>query len=121
MIATDLATLKMAFKSRPPHCRELRPPPPIIKGQEEYGIEEILKSRKRGRGYQYLVKWKNYPHSENSWEPARTNAKRLLSEFNKRHGIHTRAVPIFEAGHWDYLIQRFKPSQESLPKAVVTM
>jgi hypothetical protein len=32
-------------------------------------VEEILKSRKLGRGTQYLVKWKEYPRSEATWEP----------------------------------------------------
>ena len=103
----------------PLHRRELHPPPSIIKGHEEYVVEEILKSRKRGQGYQYLVKWKDYPHSDNTWEPERnlTNAKELLSTFKKRN-ITTRAlntVPIFPSGYWDQLIDRYKPKIESLP------
>ena len=40
-----------------------KPPPDLIDGEEEYEIEEILQSRKNGRGckVQYLVKWKGYP------------------------------------------------------------
>ena len=45
------------------------PPPEIINGEEVYQIETILKHRKRGRGYQYLIKWEGYPISEASWEP----------------------------------------------------
>ena len=46
-----------------------RPPPDLINGEEEYEIEEILQSRKFGRGrkIQYLVKWKGYPDLENQW------------------------------------------------------
>ena len=46
-----------------------RPPPDLINGEEEYEIEEILQSRRFGKGrkVQYLVKWKGYPESENQW------------------------------------------------------
>ena len=47
----------------------MRPPPDLIDGEEEYEIEEILQSRRHGKGrkVQYLVKWKGYPESENMW------------------------------------------------------
>ena len=46
-----------------------QPPPDLIDGEEEYEVEEILDSRKHGRGrkVQYLVKWKGYPSSDNQW------------------------------------------------------
>ena len=44
------------------------PPPDIIDGEEVYQIETILKHRKRGHGYQYLIKWEKYPILEASWE-----------------------------------------------------
>jgi hypothetical protein len=31
-------------------------------------VEEILKHRKHGRGYQYLIKWKNYLKGERTWD-----------------------------------------------------
>jgi hypothetical protein len=43
------------------HRREEWPAPQIVSGYEEYEVEEILKHQKRGRGYQHLIKWKNYP------------------------------------------------------------
>lgn len=54
------------FKTRVPE------PPPAIKmddGGIEYEVEKILKKRPRGRGYQYLVKWKGYSADEASWLP----------------------------------------------------
>ena len=33
-----------------------QPPPDLIEGKEEYEVEEILDKRKRGCGFQYLVK-----------------------------------------------------------------
>jgi hypothetical protein len=109
-------SLLSPYHEPPPHRRENRPPPKLVNGREEYEVEAILKSRKRGRGFQYLVKWKDYPHSDNTWEPARnlTSAKQLLNDF-KRRTITTGAVPIFPLGHWDYLSNRFKHTHNSLP------
>ena len=48
------------FPSRvtPPH------PPMEVDGELEFVVEEILDSRRRGRGLQYLVCCQNYPLSE---------------------------------------------------------
>jgi hypothetical protein len=35
-----------------------------------YRVEKIIKRRKVGNTIEYLVKWLNHPHSENSWIPA---------------------------------------------------
>jgi hypothetical protein len=45
------------------------PPPELVEGEEVYEVETILKHRKRGRGWQYFVKWRGYPISDASWEP----------------------------------------------------
>ena len=41
----------------------------ITDSKEEYEIENILDARWHGRGHklQYLVHWKGYPHSNDSW------------------------------------------------------
>ena len=39
----------------------------VIKTDDVYKIETILKKRKKGRKVQYLVKWLGYPESFNSW------------------------------------------------------
>ena len=44
------------------------PPPDLVEGEEAYEVETILNHRKRGRGYQYLIKWAGYPITEASWE-----------------------------------------------------
>src|SRR6266478_4390040 len=49
-----------------------RPPPDLIEGEEEYEVERIIAHQVFGRSkcLQYLIKWKGYPESDNSWEPA---------------------------------------------------
>ena len=34
---------------------------------DSYSVERILKHRGKGNSLQYLVKWENFPHSENEW------------------------------------------------------
>jgi hypothetical protein len=47
------------------------PPDSVIRGKPEYYIaEKILRHRTRNGQLQYLVKWKNYPESQATWEPA---------------------------------------------------
>ena len=65
-----------------------KPPPDLINGEEEYEIEEILQSRKFGRGgkVQYLVKWKGYPDSENQWvDWDDLHANETLAEYRKKN------------------------------------
>ena len=47
----------------------------VIKQNDVYEIEKVLKKRGRGNNVQYLVKWSGYPNKFNSWVPA--------SEINK--------------------------------------
>ena len=48
-----------------------RPPPDLIDGEEEFEVERIEQHRRHGRQrkLQYLIKWKGYPSSDNTWEP----------------------------------------------------
>jgi hypothetical protein len=66
-----------------------RPIPDILDGEEVYNMETILKHRKRGRSYQYLIKWKGYPISEALWEPETTFSDdgNLLSTYKQRHQL----------------------------------
>ena len=62
-----------------------RPPLEIVEGQEGYyKIEKILAAcptqNRKSTQYQYLVHWKGYPSSDNSWLPAKElqNAQELV-------------------------------------------
>ena len=55
-------------KPVPAHQRDVTELPPNF-----YEVEDIIKTRKhKHKGCyrtEYLVKWKNFPHEDNSWEP----------------------------------------------------
>ena len=65
------------------------PPPDLIDGEEEFEVEAIIGHRKRWGNMQFLIKWKGYPTSENSWEPERNleNADELLRTYKRTHRL----------------------------------
>jgi hypothetical protein len=65
---------------------ETRPPPDLVEGQEEYEIEAIISHRLyKNRETTYLIKWKGYNSSENSWisESELTNAEEELNAYKE--------------------------------------
>ncbi|KKA24011.1 hypothetical protein T310_1993 [Rasamsonia emersonii CBS 393.64] len=54
--------------------------------EEEYKVEKILARRKVNGQTYYLVKWKGYDTSENTWEPIKnlTNCHEKIREFHQR-------------------------------------
>jgi len=64
----------------------IKPPPDLVEGQEEYEVEAILNHRlhRRHHQLQYLIKWKGYPHSDNTWEPSNhVHADDLIKQYQK--------------------------------------
>ena len=64
-----------------------QPPPDLIGGEEEYEVESILNHQRYGRlrTLQYLIKWKGYPHSDNTWEPAdQVHAPELTQAYQRK-------------------------------------
>jgi len=83
-------SLLKPYKETTAHGPNFTHPPPEIVGGEEghYKIEKILTScpTRNQKSTQYLVKWKGYPDSENSWLPTKELqlARELLKQFHNR-------------------------------------
>src|SRR5712672_577054 len=68
----------------------IKPPPDLIDGEEEYEVEAVLNHHMFGRRrqVQYLIKWKGYPHSDNTWEPSENvHADDLIRAYHKRRPL----------------------------------
>ena len=66
-----------------------RPPPELLRGEEVYKVESIIKHRRRGQGYQYLLKWKGYPITDGMWETesAFSNDGDMLAAYKEHHQL----------------------------------
>jgi hypothetical protein len=85
-----------------------RPPPPIIRdGHKEFEVEKILDSRLRYNRLEYLIRWKGYGRSDDTWEPARdVKAARLVREF---HSANPQAPRLISAAIFAQLpFQRYE-------------
>ena len=84
------ASLLSPFKHTKTHGENfVQPPPDLIEGQPEYEVKAIISHWRSGKGRAYLVKWKDYSTSENTWEPERNlyNAKEILKQYKRRHQL----------------------------------
>jgi len=69
-----------------------RLPPDLIEDEEEYEVEAILNHRHHGRRrqLQYLIRWKGYPSSDNTWEAAEgVHVDDLIKAYHRRHPLET--------------------------------
>ena len=66
---------------------EPQPPPMEVDGEEQWEIEDVLDSRFYYGKIQYLVKWLDYPDTDNQWLPAgeMEGARELTSSFHERY------------------------------------
>jgi hypothetical protein len=63
-----------------------QPPPDLIDHEEEYEVEQIKVHQNFGRPrcLQYLIKWKGYPESDNTWEnTSDVHAPEITKEYHK--------------------------------------
>ena len=65
----------------------LKKVPTPVEEAETYEVERILDHYGPAGNEKYLVKWKNYPHSENTWERASNfNDKKTIRNYWKKKG-----------------------------------
>ena len=72
-----------------------KPPPEIIEGEPEWEVEKIINSRLHGRykKLQFLVRWKGFPPSEDSWVPeSDLSAPELIEDFYATHSHAPRQL-----------------------------
>ena len=55
--------------------------------KNKYKVKEILDYMKINSQSNYLIKWKEYNESENTWEPMKNlNCQQKIEEFHRRRG-----------------------------------
>ena len=80
-------TVKLT-KYKPPFAEEQKhkkPSPVQVQGTEEYELDSIVDSRRKGFGIQYLVKWKGWGEIDKEWKAGSTlnNAVEMVKEFHR--------------------------------------
>ena len=62
------------------------------KAEAEYEVESVVSKRETEEGkVEYLVKWKGYDASDNTWEPVENleSSQELIDEFEGRTALHS--------------------------------
>ncbi|XP_076329550.1 uncharacterized protein LOC143235354 [Tachypleus tridentatus] len=75
---------RMKHKSSPSTSEQEMLDNKLSKAKKIFSVEKILNKRKHKDKVEYLIKWKNYPDSENCWEPEENIlSKDLIEEFEQ--------------------------------------
>ena len=105
------------------------PPPDLTIGENKYEVETIWKHRqfRWNKRLQYLLKWKGYPESNNTWEPTeQLHAPQLLKEYHSHHPLahiktlliqhqtHSLPLPSFPIQNWSFILTPTLTSMSSL-------
>ena len=67
-----------------------RPPPEMVDGEEEFEVEAVMGHRffRKGCKLQYLIKWRGYPVTDNTWESQeQVFTLRLIQGYHKKHPL----------------------------------
>jgi hypothetical protein len=82
MFHASLLTPYVETKEHSPNYSQ--PPPDLIDRKEQYKVKAICSHRHYGctKQLQYLLKWKGYPESDNTWEPAsQVHSPELIKQY----------------------------------------
>src|SRR5712671_1012399 len=89
------ASLLTSFRETAAHGPNYsQPPPDLVDEDPEYKVEAIINHRFFGqrRRLQYLIKWKGYPHSDNTWEPVENmHAEALVKAYHCKHPLEHKS------------------------------
>ena len=56
----------------------------VVNPENIFELEKIVDRRKKGRSFEYKVKWKNYTAKHNTWEPRKMLVEDLGEQYMKR-------------------------------------
>jgi transposase InsO family protein len=63
----------------------------VARDYREYEVEGILEHRRTNNGFEFLVKWKGFANSANTWEPMKhLRNNTLFLDYAKRHKIKVK-------------------------------
>lgn len=81
-------------------------------------VEELLAKWKQGKTTWYLVKWKGFPHGENTWERRKDISTELIKQFEATYQGNYLGVRLLDKrvrrGGVEYLVKwRGRPESEN--------
>jgi len=101
------ASLLTHYMETPAHGPNYaRLPPELVEEDPEYKVKAIINHHfySQGRQLQYLIKWKGYPHSNNTWEPvSNLHTNDLLSAYHCKHPLGDKSkckVQVCTLSNW---------------------